>query len=178
MAISSMLGVAALSAGVKAYQDHKAGQAGQRADVAAADISESQAQVADFNAKVATAQATDAIARGAEEEGRYRLQIKSTIGAQRVGFAGGNVDVGFGSAVDVQADTAHTGELDALKIRSNAVRTAWGYSVQAADYSSQAAIDRKAAANQVAAGSEAATTGNLAAGGDLLTGSYSLLNTQ
>jgi hypothetical protein len=53
------------------------------------------------------------------------------IGTQRAGFAGQNVDVGQGSPTDVQGDAAYLGELDALKIRNNAAREAWGYRVQA-----------------------------------------------
>lgn len=89
---------------------------------------------ADFNARIAEMQAADALARGAEEEGRFRQGVESLIGSQRAGFAGQNVDVGYGSPVDVQADAAFLGELDALTIRSNARREAWGYEVQAENF--------------------------------------------
>lgn len=172
-ALAIGLGIAGLVS--SAVGQHEAGQAQKAAGAAQAEVSESQAEVQDFNAHVATEQAQDAIEKGAEDESRFRTQVRGAIGAQRTGFAGGNIDVGFGSAVDVQADAAYLGELDALTIRTNAARTAWGYQVQASDYTKQAAIDRKAAANQIAAGDQAATESNFAVGTTLLTGGAGLL---
>lgn len=172
-ALAIGLGIASLIS--KASAEHQAGQAAEAAGKAQADVSESQAGVADYNASVADLQAQDAVERGAEAESRFRTQVRGAIGQQRAGFAGANVDVGFGSAVDVQGDAAYLGELDALTIRTNAARTAWGYQVQAYDYRQQAAIDRKAAANQVAAGAQAATAADYQVGTTLLTGGASLL---
>jgi hypothetical protein len=87
---------------------------GQGAEKEAAD---SQADLADYNAAVAELQAKDAETRGAEEANRFRKSVNVMVGAQRAGFAAGNIDVGFGSAVDVQADAAFLGELDALTIQ-------------------------------------------------------------
>lgn len=89
---------------------------------------------AEFNAKVAEMQAVDALARGADDEERFREVVKGLIGSQRAGFAGQNVDVGIGSPVDVVADTAYLGELDALTIRNNAAREAWGYEIEAENF--------------------------------------------
>lgn len=172
-ALAIGLGLAGLA--TKAVGEHQAGQAAEAAGRAQADVSESQAQVADYNAHVADLQSQDAVERGAEAENRFRLQVRGAIGAQRTGFAAGNIDVGFGSAVDVQGDAAYLGELDALQIRTNAARQAWGYSVQASDYRQQATIDRKAAANQIAAGEQAATASNFNVASTLLTGGTSLL---
>jgi hypothetical protein len=171
-ALAIGLGLAGMAS--QAIGQHKAGDAAEAAGRAQADISESQAKVADFNAHVADLQSQDAIDRGAQAESRYRAQVKGFIGSQRAGFAASNVDVGFGSAVDVQADTAFTGELDALTIRNNAAREAWGYSVQSYDYQQQAAIDRKAAANQIAAGEQAKSASNFNIATTLLTGGSSL----
>jgi hypothetical protein len=87
--------------------------------------------IGDFNAKVADAQAADALVRGQEDEQRFRAGVRTLIGSQRAGFAGQNVDVTQGSPVHVQADAAFLGELDAQTIKNNAAREAWGYSVQA-----------------------------------------------
>lgn len=88
----------------------------------------------EFNAQVAELQADDALQRGREDESRIRQGVRVGIGSQRAGFAGQNVDVGSGSAVDVQADAAYLGELDALTTRNNAMREAWGYRVEAQNY--------------------------------------------
>lgn len=169
------LALAAGGTAAQAIGQYKSGQAQKAAGAAQADVSESQAQVADYNANVAKLQATDAIERGDEQEARYRTQIRSAIGGQRAGFAGGNVDVGFGSAVDVQGDAAALGELDALTIKTNAAREAWGYQVQSYDYSQQAAIDRKAAKNQIATGESAASAAKFGVASTIVGGTSSLL---
>jgi hypothetical protein len=153
----------------------KAGAAAKREGAALAEVSESQAQVADFNAQVAGLQSADAIARGTEAENRFRTQVRGAIGTQRVGFAAAGVDVGFGSAVDVQADASFLGELDALTIRTNAAREAWGFQVQAENYRRQAEIDRKAARNQIAAGEQGASAARWQMASTLVGGGSSLL---
>lgn len=85
------------------------------------------------NAQIAEIQARDAIARGRVEEKKARRETERVIGSQRVGLAAQNVDVNRGSALDVQADAAYLGELDALTIRNNAAKEAWGYRMQADD---------------------------------------------
>ena len=105
----------------------------------------------EFNAKVAEMQAVDALARGAEDEERFRMVVKGLIGSQRAGFAGQNVDVGIGSPVDVVADSAYLGELDALTIRNNAAREAWGYRVQAENF--RMGVDAAGRANNFATAS-------------------------
>lgn len=144
-------GVAAVG---KAYGSIKAGDAAARAGVAERESAESAAGLFDYNAAVADLQASDAIARGAEEENRFRAGVRGIVGAQRAGFAAGNVDVGFGSALDVQADAAYLGELDALTIRTNAAREAWGYKVEAEDLRRRGQITRKEGKNAELAGRE------------------------
>lgn len=167
--------MAGVGTGLQAYGQHKAGQAAAEAGKKQKAASESQAQLADFNAAVADLQGKDALERGAEQESRFRTQVRSTIGTQRAGIAAGNIDVGFGSAVDVQADAAFLGELDALTIRTNAAREAWGYKVQGEDLRKRAAITRKEGVYLEAAGKQNATAGNYAAASSLLGGGASLL---
>lgn len=169
------LALAAGGTAAQAVGQYKAGNAAKDAGAAAADVSESQAKLQDYNASVADLQAQDAVARGAEQENRYRSQIRGAIGAQRTSFAAGNIDVSFGSAVDVQADAARLGELDALTIQTNAAREAWGFNVQAFDYRQQAAIDRKAGANQMLAGEQAQTASRWQVGGTIVGGTTSYL---
>lgn len=117
--------------------------------------------VGELNAKIAETQAEDALTRGRDDEQRFRQGVKMLIGSNRAGFSGQNVDVGVGSAVDVQADVAYLGELDALMIRENAAREAFGHKQQAEVY-------RKG-------GQAAATAGMLGAAGTVLGGTGSLL---
>lgn len=101
-----------------------------------------QSKVAKANAKLANYQAADALARGSVAEFRHRQQVGKLVGAQRAGYGAQGIDVNDGSALDVQADTAYMGELDALTIRNNAAREAWGYQVQANDSMLQASLAR------------------------------------
>lgn len=173
----SLLGLILAGAGTatQVIGQKKAGAAAERAGEAQKAASESQAQLADYNAAVADLQGKDALERGAEEESRFRTQIRSAIGSQRAGFAAGNIDVGFGSAVDVQADAAFLGELDALTIRTNAAREAWGYKVQGEDLRRRAEIARKEGVYLEAAGKQQASAANLGAFTSILGGGASLL---
>jgi hypothetical protein len=86
-----------------------------------------------FNADIADLQAADAEQRGVEAVSNQRAATRQVIGTQRAGYAAQNVDVHVGSAVDVAADAALLGELDAQTIQRNAEREAWGYRAQAVD---------------------------------------------
>lgn len=97
----------------------------------AAAQGEATAQANLQNAAFAEEAANDAIARGGMDEDQQRLATRAAIGTQRAGFAANGVDVNSGSAADIQDDTAALGELDALTIRNNAAREAWGYRTQA-----------------------------------------------
>jgi hypothetical protein len=103
------------------------------------------------------------------------MRTRALIGEQRTGFAAGNIDVGFGSAVDVQEDAAFLGELDALTIRTNAAREAWGMRVEGEDLRKQAEIQRKEGANAAAAGRARQTGAVLGAIGTGISGTSSLL---
>src|SRR5690606_10607793 len=104
------------------------------------------------NAKLAELQALDAIERGQAEETNYRKQIKQMIGSQRTSYAAQGVAIDSGTPLEIQAQTAAIGEEDALTIRNNAAREAWGYRVQASNMRAQAK-QVKRGTNMNAAGS-------------------------
>ncbi len=125
---------------------------GQRRQASAAEQQGNyEAKILNDNAGVADAQAADAIARGSIEEGRQRLATKQNIGSSRAALASGGVDVGSGSALDVQASEASLGELDALTIRNNAAREAWGYNVEGANDRQQARLAQLGGKNEASA---------------------------
>lgn len=155
MAAFTALSIIGLGLGAfQAVQGFRAGKSAKKAGEQQQEAAESEAGLTDYNAQVADLQAGDAVARGAEEEQRFRAGVRGLVGAQRAAFAASNVDVGFGSALDVQADTAMLGELDALQIRTNAAREAWGYQVQAVDLRERARITRKEGENLAKTGRE------------------------
>lgn len=84
-------------------------------------------QLGEYNAKVSEMQAGFAVQRGESMAKRQRMQTELMIGAQRASYAAQNVSVDDGIALEVQADTAYWGEIDALTIRNNAALEAWGY---------------------------------------------------
>lgn len=172
MGLMSGLAIGSLALG--AFSTYKAAQAQKKAGEANQAAANSQADLADYNAAVASVQAEDAVARGAQEESRFRTGVRGLIGSQRAGFAGGNIDVGFGSAVDVQADSAFLGELDALTIRTNAAREAWGYKVQAEDLHKRADIARKTGVMVAETGRANATSAYIGGATSLLTGAANL----
>lgn len=101
------------------------------------------------NAAYSDASANDAIKRGAVEEDQQRLQTAAAIGTQRAGFAANGVDVNSGSAANIQDDTAQLGEFDALTIRNNAAREAWGYRTQSQTLRQSAATAQQSARNNI-----------------------------
>jgi hypothetical protein len=103
------------------------------------------------NADFSDQQAADAVARGQIDEGRQRLDTKQRLGASKAALAAQGVDVGYGSALDVQSSEAQLGELDALTIRNSAAREAWGYKVQGLGYRQQAKLAELGGINQGAA---------------------------
>lgn len=104
-----------------------------------------QKEMYDTNARLAGYQAEDAIRRGNQEAINYKTQAKKTIGAQRAALAASGVDISDGSALDIQQETAAQGAEGALQIKNNAWREAWGYRVQANQYSAQGYMAKSAA---------------------------------
>lgn len=87
-------------------------------------------------------QAADAIKRGKVEQDQHRQKVAALKGKQRSVLAGSGFQVNEDDALDILADTAEAGELDALTIKNNAARTAWGHTVQASNASAQAGLYR------------------------------------
>jgi hypothetical protein len=81
--------------------------------------------------------------------------------SQRAGFAARGVALDEGSPLAILQDTDMMGEMDALTIRDNAEKEAWGARMQGANYSSDSAM------LSARAGAESSTG---AAFGSLLTG--------
>ena len=177
MAVGTTLAliIAGAGIGLQAYGQVRAGQAAKEAGKAQRASAESEAQLAEYNAAVARIQSTDAEKRGAEAANRFRTQIKEVIASQRAGYAAGNIDVQYGSAVDVQDDARLLGELDMLTLRTNAAREAWGFDVQEQDLRRRAEIARKEGVYHEAAGRAAATSHYVGAAATVASGGGSLL---
>ena len=127
------LGTTLLGGVLQARAQQQAGQAQQ----ASANF---QAQVARNNQIVAERQAQDAILRGAGLETEKRFETQRLIGQQRAALAANGVVVSQGSALDITAGTAGLGELDALTIRNNAQREAFGFRARGAGFAADATL--------------------------------------
>lgn len=117
-----------------------------------------QAAVDRNNKIMADWQAQDAIARGQEEESKQRMKINMLKSDQRTAFADRGIDLGSESVANTVADTAFLGEIDALTIRSNAEREAYGYKQQGSNYAASATMNTMAAKNAKSAGMINATS--------------------
>ena len=99
------------------------------------------AQVAKNNQIIANQNASIALQQGQQQEENKRIQTGEMLGAIESGEAASGVNPNTGSALNVRASAAETGELDALTIRSNANLTARNSAYAARMYGSQAQLD-------------------------------------
>lgn len=106
--------------------------------------------IAERNAKLAEKQGEDALNVGNFEENRMRLQTEQEEGATRAAAGASGASVASGSAVDVRASQQLVGDVDALTIRNNAARQAWGYDVEAANERMQGRLALLAGENEAA----------------------------
>jgi hypothetical protein len=90
--------------------------------------------------------AVDAIRRGDIEEQEHRNKVRAMLGSQRATFGANNVDSNSGSPLGLLVDTARIGELDALTIRNNAAREAFGYRSEGANAKNRGRADKKSGA--------------------------------
>ena len=140
MAIEAAIfgGISALSQIVNAFTQSSAIRAQSRYENS----------IAQANARMAAFQAEDAERRGRVEASRLLRQTKGLIGKQRAAFAGQGIELDSGSALDIQEETAALGAADALTIRNNAWREAFGYRAQGSQYLAQARLGRRVASSQ------------------------------
>jgi hypothetical protein len=117
-----------------------------------------EAAMLEQNAKIAERQAQDALLRGKLEEQKIGANTRQIIGAQRSIIGAQGLDLESGSALDLQLEAASMGALDAMTIRNNARREAWGYNVEAGDARNRAVLTRYAARNAAAGQRNAATS--------------------
>jgi hypothetical protein len=97
------------------------------------------AQLSRQRQQLADQQAQDALQRGQVAEQKQRDLTAQRIGTQTAALAAQGTDL-EGSPTDILGDTARAGEQDALTIRNNAAREAWGYETQAAGSGADAAL--------------------------------------
>lgn len=136
--LMSGTGLRLVGSGLQAYDAYQQGQ-------------DEQAALRE-NARRAQLEAQDALARGAEQAALARMKGSRVIAAQKTAIGASGVDAGVGSAVQLMADSRIQSEMDALTIRNNAIREAYGMRSQAlglekAGRRAATAANRRAAAS-------------------------------
>lgn len=102
-----------------------------------------QSSVARENARISEEKARLALEAGQASEQNTRLRTSGLIGTQRAAMAANGIDLGEGTANDILTTSAYMGERDALTVKDNAARQAWGYRVEGINASNNAvALDR------------------------------------
>ncbi len=148
--------VTALSVGSMAFGAYSSYQQSQAQQASY----EYQAAVARNNAITAEWQAQDAIKRGEIAEEQQRRRTAMLKGTQTARLAANGLDISEGSALQILSDTDWMGEQDALTVRDNAAREAWGFRQQGQNYQSNSELMgmRADAENPLLAGSTSLLT--------------------
>lgn len=111
-----------------------------------------QGQVADQNAKLAN----EAAKREEENTRDAALQHYRKVGAlkgqQRVAMAAGGLDVNFGNAADLTADTDMLANEDVRRIYDQGAENVLGRNIESNNYRSQAKASRQAATGALVKG--------------------------
>jgi len=119
------------------------------------EAGQTRSQLFRANAGIAVQQAQSEAQAGATNEEAARLRSTALTGQQVAAIGGSNLQQ-TGTPAQVVASSAEIGEMNALQTRNNALRRAWGFSVQSASDSFQA--------------KQASSAGDFSGAGSILTG--------
>jgi hypothetical protein len=104
--------------------------------------------IARQNADLADRDAKEIEKRGDKASSDYKNQVNQLKGQQRSSMAAQGIDINQGSAAEIQKETATLGALDALQLKNNAWREAFGMRGQANQYRAQGRMAKVAAKNE------------------------------
>ncbi len=139
------------------------GLGSMRQSQAAAASAGYNAKIAAQNAQIQTQNAQFAGAEGEANTAAAGAKTRAEVGAILANQGASGVDVNTGSSVDVRESAAKIGMLNALNIRSQAARSAYGFQTAASSEQAQSTLLRKQQ-------SEDKTAGYLGAGASVLGG--------
>ena len=117
-----LLAVGLAGAAVSAFGSVEAGNAAKAS-------SDYQAQVARNNATIANQNVAWTAESGESKVAAQGMKTAANVGATKAAQGASNIDVNSGSASNVRVAEGKLGALDALTIRSNNSREAYGYEV-------------------------------------------------
>lgn len=99
-------------------------------------------EVASNNARTAEAQAQDAQRRGEQDAQEIQRRAAAFKSSQRVNLASKGLDLGYGTAADLQDQTDFFSQTDANTARMNARKEAWNSRAQRNSFQMEAAASR------------------------------------
>lgn len=99
-----------------------------------AALAEAQARIHEINARMAEQGAQSVLLQGQQQVGALTLKAGQLKSSQRTALAANGVDLGEGSAAELQASTDVMKEIDTNTLAANAVRSAWGYRTEASNH--------------------------------------------
>lgn len=105
---------------------------------AASDQAKYQSQVAERNAQIAENQAQEAVARGEQDVIEIQRRGAALRSAQRASLGAKGIDLGYGTAADLQDQTDFFTQSDVATARTNARKNAWGYRAQKGGFLAEA----------------------------------------
>lgn len=111
-----------------------------------------QAAVAENNRIIAEQNAVYELQAGQTEEQGQRMKTGQVISQAKAEQGASGIDAATGSAVKVRQTTATIGELDALTIRDNAERRAYGYRAEGVNFQAQAGLYKMQAQSDMMGG--------------------------
>lgn len=119
---------------------------------AASQSAKYNAAIAGQNATIAAENAHRAGLAGEQQAAMKEQETRAKVGQIAANQAASGIDINKGSAPDVRSSAAQNGELDAITIRSNAAREAYGYQTQGTSYAGQAKLGKQEAGYDSTAG--------------------------
>lgn len=168
MAVSAAAGIAGSATAAEGQRE--SGRATQQAEAY-------QAQVATNNAAIAETNAREDIQAGEVAATNVGLKTKAAVGSEIAQQGAGGIQVNSGSAADVRAGTAEIGMLDALTVRSNSAKQAYGERVTAASDTAQGVLDTMQGTAAEKAG-EIGADATLLSGASTVAGNFAKWQTQ
>ena len=133
-----------------------------------------QAQVAANNAAIAQRNARMDIQSGEVQATNAELKTRAQVGQEKATQGAAGIDVNTGSAPNVRTATEQLGALNAMTIRSNAAKAAYGQEVSATSATAQSQL-LSAESQQYAEAAPLGAAGTLLSGASTVGGRYAQL---
>jgi hypothetical protein len=102
-----------------------------------------EANIAKRNAAMEVDRARDSIDRGRDEARDFYRTVGQVKGQQTAAMAANGLDVGYGTALTVQQDTAAGADEDATNLYRNVNERTRGFEINASNYRAEAAAARQ-----------------------------------